>query len=378
MFIEISESNRRTGRTPIRIAMHEIYDDASETNKNGIHWREEYVKKNMNTAKGSSYVVEFLGEDQDIVGGHGELYIDDDGNPYFENSTVVGTIEDVSIETININGKDKKVLMSSGYLYNQRYPRFVKWLREMSQQQEINGSVEIAGKYPNKSIGYDGEYKREYRIPRDFEYTGMAILFTEPPADDSSVLMEINKFKEDFKMANQTNDNQLVVELNEKLESKVTEINELKNSITTKDGEITELNQKLEEKSTELNEVIGELKEVKSKVETYESELNELRAFKKEQVDKELVSELNQALSTYTDEEKEVVKAKIEKFSSEPSKEAIKEIVNEINSEIAKKVVESRKKSNKEINNSEINSAQDLFSDVYLEENNAESIEDLL
>src|SRR5690606_38673983 len=98
-----------------------------------------------------------------------------------------------------------------------------------------------------------------------------------------------------------------------------------------KDSTITELNQKVEEKQTELNSMVDEVKELNSKLEEkdkeitklkeLETELNELRDFKKKIEDKELVNELNQKLANYTEEEKEVVKEKIEQFTKEPKKE---------------------------------------------------------
>ncbi len=57
------------------------------------------------------------------------------------------------------------------------------------------------------------------------------------------------------------------------------------------------------------------------------------------------------------------MKAKIETFSANPSKEGIAEIVNEINADIAKKILESRKQ--KEVTEQNNNQADDIYSDIY-------------
>ncbi|WP_079709853.1 hypothetical protein [Paraliobacillus ryukyuensis] len=371
MFIEISETNRRTGRTPIKIAMHEIHKNINETNKNGIHWDETYTKQNMSSASGAPFVVEFLDEDMDMVGGHGDLRVDEDGKPYFENSTVVGTIEQATVETINVNGSDTLVLMSSGYLYEQRYPKFVNWLRDISKTQSIRGSVEIGGKHPNNNISYDGEYSREYRVPKEFDYTGMAILFTETPADDNAILVEVNqlnKSKEE-KTLSETN--------NEKLEEKINKINELNNELNTKSTKIDELQVEVNTKQEELNSAIQELKEKRESLESQEQELNELREFKKEVTQKQLISKLEAELSSYSDEEKSIAKDKIEKFSEDPTEDKIKNIVNEINSEIAKNLIEKRKDKKQKEEKIESNSINDLFGVVDDISNDVKSIEDL-
>lgn len=371
MHIRVFETNKVTGRTPIKVVLHEIHKSLDEFNKNGINWKREHVEKNIETVNGSPIVAEFLDESHDMPLGHGDPYIDEDGKVYFENSVVVGVLEKGSIEDLEINGSMRTVLVGEGHLFNQRFPKFIEWIRETNSIEQVKSSVEIGATPPNDVIVYDGGWKEEGRIPMEYQYTGHAIL-SEAPADDNAVLLEVNKFKEDKRMSKENN--QLVTELNEKLETKVSELNELKNSLKEKDGEVTELNEKLETKAGELNSTIEELKEVKEKLEGSEKELNELRTFKKEQEDKQLQSELNAKLSSYTDEEKEVVKEKVEKFSTEPSTELLGEIVNEINSNIAKKIVESRK------TQTETNSHKDddIFGDIQDVHTETNSIEDLL
>jgi hypothetical protein len=368
--IEVSEINQLTGRTPVKVVLHEIHKDKN-TNKNGIHWKREYVEKNMKTAINAPLVAEFLDDDFDIPLGHGDVNVDEEGNVYFENSVVVGVIEDVEITSLEINGEMKDVLLASGVLFNQRFPNFVKWLKETSKNQKVYSSVEIGANPPNKTIIYEGEYSKEFRIPMDYQYTGHSFL-TETPADNSSVLVEINQYRNQYKEVKKMSDKneKVILELNEKIESKTNEINQLKDELKQKESAVSELNEKLETKQTELNAAVEELNEVKqkleqseSKLQEVESELNELRKFKQDVENQKLVAELNEKLAKYTDEEKEVVKEKVETFQKQPSKDLMNEIISEINSHIAQQILAKRQKEGKK---SEVNSVQvdDIYGDV--------------
>lgn len=395
--LEINQSKKYAGRTYIKWVAHEIYDSEMNYNKNGISWKESYVLNNLESIKGMPIAAEFLDSyEKDEPYGHGLTDIKD-GQPLFEDSVVVGATEDAYIDTIEINGEQKKVLICQGYLYNQRYPKFVQWLKSKMYDGNVpDTSIEVSAKEGNDFIIYESGYKEKGRVPMEYDYSGSALLGIEP-ADNSAVLLELNnkKYKEENSMSEK--DTKVISELNEKLEARINEINSLKNQVkdltSAKESEVAELNQQLEAKTNELNEVIEakttelnsaieELKEVKGKLEASESqakemetELNELREFKKEATDKELVAELNSKLGKYTDEEKEVAKEKIEACQKEPSSELIKEIVSEINSSIAQKIVEERSKQTKVVEN---NSADDIYSDV-IEVNSSEevSVEDL-
>ena len=41
--LEISKRASKGGRVPIKIALLKIHEDEKETNRNGIHWKEEYI-----------------------------------------------------------------------------------------------------------------------------------------------------------------------------------------------------------------------------------------------------------------------------------------------------------------------------------------------
>lgn len=369
--LELNQSKKINGRTYVKWIIHEIYKDESQYNKNGISWLESYVNANIESAKGMPLCVEFLSDwEKDEPFGHGMTDIKD-GVPLFENSVVVGVTENAYIDTVEISGENKRVLIGEGYIYNQRYPKFVQWLKsKMFDGDFPETSVEICAKEGNDLIIYLDGWKETGRVPKIFDYSGDAILGIEP-ADDAAVFLELNNnVKEDEKMK------ETVVELNNKIDDQRTEINNLKDEVKEKDTSITELNGKLETKQTELNSTVDELKEVNQKLtdkekevgelnekqKELETELNQLREFKQKIEDQKLVGELNQKLNAYSTDEKEVAKEKIETFNKEPKAELIQEIISEINSAIAQKIVSERTKNVKSETNSKVD---DIYSDVY-------------
>ncbi|MEK4006349.1 coiled-coil domain-containing protein [Paenibacillus sp. FSL H3-0333] len=378
--LELSQKQNASGRRYIRWVVHEIQNDVTQWNKNGISWSEQYVLNNIETAKNMPIVVQFIDYNKSEPWGHGYLSEVKGNEPIFEDSVVVGVATDASIETVEVNGKSIRALVAEGYIFEQRYSAFVDWLKtEMFDGKLPETSVEICVKKDsnNEVIIYDGGWKEKGRVPMIYDYSGSAILGIEP-SDDNAVLLELNsKFNKEEKM--DKTENALIVELNGKVETKINEINTLNNKIkdfevdiAKKDEKITELNsaindaqkkssENLESVTNELNTVKTALQDKESVISTLTSEVNELRQFKKITEDKALIAELNEALKDFTDKEKETVKSKVETFSAEPTKEKINEIVSEVNSFIAKTILENRK--NKEAK-SETNSAADVYGDI--------------
>lgn len=374
-FIEISKANKVTGRREIKAVIHEIYDDSSKYNKNGISWNEQYTKNNIDTVKGMPICVEFLDYDKSEPFGHGETGIKD-GRPLFEDSVMVGIFEEGSVEEVEVKGNKIKALVGKGYINEQRYPLFVRWLTsEMYDKKPPEGSVEICAKDGHEAIVYDGGWKEKGRIPQVYDYTGYCILGVEP-ADDSAVVLELNKHN---KKEENLMDEKTILELNNKIETKTNEINELKNDVKEKEDKISELNKKIEEKDAtieektdEINELNNTIKTKDEEIENITEELNQLKAEKKKLDNEKLVSELNSKLSAYTDEEKEVAKELVEKFNKEPSKELLSDIITEINNAIAKKILEER---DKQVKNETNAKADDIYGDIY-ESNSEEFTED--
>lgn len=244
----------------------------------------------------------------------------------------------------------------------------------MYDDKKPDTSIEICASDRNEFIVYEDGWKEEGRVPKEFDFSGSAILGIEP-ADDSAVLLELNQKKGDKEMA----ENKEIVELSSKLETKNTEINSLKDSLKDKETELNGVQTELNSKKEEVNGLVDQHKEAekelnqlkKEKVET-EKELNTLREFKQKVENKRLETELNSKLESYTDDEKMVSETEINEFKKTPSQEKMDKIVSDINSAIAQKLVEQRKT---EVN-SKKDKADDIFGDVY-EANNDDSVDDL-
>lgn len=364
-YLEIFNANKITGRRNIKAVIHEIYDDDSKYNKNGISWNENYTQDNIDTVANMPICVEFIDFNNSEPFGHGMSGVKD-GKPLFENSVMVGVFENANIEEVEVKGKQIKALVGSGYINEQRYPLFVRWLTsEMFDKKAPEGSVEICAKDGKETIVYDGGWKEKGRVPQIYDYTGYCILGIEP-ADDSAVVLELNNYnkKEDTLMSKE-----VITELNNKIEEKTNEINQLQNQVQEKDKTIDELNSDLEKTKTAIEEnsnTIGELnntiKEKENEIESITKELNELKAEMQKLDNERLISELNSKLTAYTDEEKEIVKEKIETFNKEPSEDLLSEIIIEINNSIAKKILEERSNKAKSESNAK---ADDIYGDIY-------------
>lgn len=357
---EISEAKRSDGRRRVKLVLHEIHQDRSHYNKNGISYNEQYVRDNADSIIGMPICATFLDNDKDIPYDHGMT--GQDGNmPLFENSVQVGSADGWSIEDIQINGEIHRVLIAEGYINQQRYPHFVEWLEnKIKDGDTIYGSVEFVGKGKNKIV-YDGEPVENGRVPKIYDYSGYCILTVEP-SDDSAILIELNqKTKEDKKVDEKTL-NQIIsavenkiTELNAKnadFESKIAELNEI---ISAKDTEIATLTDEKTTAETNACQKDEKINELNGLVETMTSELNELKKSAK-------IAELNSALGDFSDDEKNMAKDKLDKFNADPMGCGIEvnDIVTEINACIGAEAKKKEKAMAVEIN-SQNNFAADIF-----------------
>ncbi|MCY9038963.1 hypothetical protein MOE77_18885 [Bacillus inaquosorum] len=362
--LEINNQRKVSGRTFVKWVVLEIHENNTQYNKNGITWIEKHVNANLNSIKDMPLCVEFIDCENSEPFGHGMTEIKD-GTPLFENSTVVGVTTNGYIDTIEVNGQQKRVLIGEGFIYNQRYPKFVQWLKSKMFDGEFpETSVEISAVEGSSSIEYDGGYKEKGRIPMRFDFTGDAILGIDP-ADDAAVLLELNNnHKEEQSMA-KTQDEALV-ELNNKLnienkalETKVAELNE---ALKKKDEELNAAVKAAKDEKAKVEEKEKEIKKAKEEKEKADAELNSLKEFKQNAENEKLKSELNQDLNKYTEKEKSVAKEKIELFSKSPSLELKTQILSEINSSIAQSFIAQRQKNQSTETNS--TNDKDIFSEI--------------
>ncbi|WP_255233934.1 hypothetical protein [Bacillus altitudinis] len=359
--LEINNNKKVNGRTYLKWVVLEIHENDTLFNKNGITWLEKYIKANLESIQGMPLCVEFIDYENSEPFGHGLTEIKD-GTPLFENSAVVGVTTNGYIDSIEVNGQQKRVLIGEGYIYNQRYPKFVQWLKsKMFDGDFPETSVEISAVEGKTNIEYEGGYKEEGRVPMIFDFTGDAILGVDP-ADDSAVLLELNSKNKEDKILSK--EKEALVELNEKLkvdieslEAKVSELNEL---LTKKTNELNAAVQAVKDEKAKTEAKDEEVKKAKEGKEKADAEINSLKEFKKSVTEETLKTELNQHLSRYTEEEKSVAKEKIELFSTSPTEELKTQIVSEINSAIAQSYISQRMKQT----SSEINSVNDIYSEI--------------
>lgn len=321
-YFEICEISNEdvSGRVKIKMSSHFIHPDRNQWNKNGITWLEEYTQANIKSAIGMNYVVDWLIEEEQIPSGHGQRSYDEEGNVQFE-GVVVGSVLDANITEVEIDGEIKKVMMTEGYINSQRYPKFVKWLREQVKIGKVYGSIEINGKGKNKKIEYldgnknsDGSLKMG-RVPTVFDFSGLAILYLEEPADENSQVFEVNsKIKDiDLDIENSKNEGGSIdMEYKEKYEAMKADYEKMQKDYEVMQKKMEEINQSMEKNKKE--EISQKIEELNSKLEKSEKELTEAKevivnANKQFEETKSNLDKANEEINT--------LKAENEKFKTE-------------------------------------------------------------
>lgn len=389
--LEISKRSSKNGRVPIKVALLKIHNDAEDTNKNGLHWKKEYVEDAMESAIGMPFCAEFVDETKEVPLGHGLTgqIVNSDGlpEPIFENSEVVGTCNEVSIETVkDAEGNDIEVLVGSGFLYAQRYPNFVKWVRKNYALGEVCTSIEIMGtpENDNKIVFEEEEPTEDFRSPMRYVFSGSAILSVSP-ADDEAIVLEVAEKKQnkedketmEFNMDEiKSTIHSTISELNDKSQAYETQIAELNSTIEAKDSELAEKDAKILELNASVEQIQATLDQLKKDHETYwaEREILEQELAKAKVAEK--LGELDATLGEFNEDEKAVAKEDIDKLTSEinaaTKKEDLENVSSEINSiksKICMNIVESQKKAEADAKIAEQNSVQDddledIFSEV--------------
>lgn len=372
--LEISKRATRGGRVPIKIALLKIHDDTSETNDNGIHWKEEYVNNAIDSLKMMPICAEFFSEDKEVPLGHGLTgnETNDKGldEPIFENSEAVGVIENGSIEDVEVNGNRIKALCGNGYLYNQRYPHFTKWVRKNHAIGNVDTSIEIMGleNNANKIIYEEDNPTREFRTPKEFSFSGTAIL-SVTPGDRNAIVLEVaqKQNKEEIVM-NEKEMRELITsvitETNSKNDELTKTINELNSTIEDKDAQIADLNEKIESNATSDADKDAKIEELNVKVAELEAKVEECK--KAEQN-----SALNKALEAFTEDEQKYAESEINAFRENPIAGDVNAVVNAIHAGIGKASKEAETKTNEQ-NSANNETELDIFSEI----NSVEDAED--
>lgn len=395
--LEISKRSSKNGRVPIKVALLKIHDNAEDTNKNGLHWKKEYVEAAMESAIGMPFCAEFVDETKEVPLGHGLTgqIVNSDGlpEPIFENSEVVGTCNEVSIETVkDAEGNDIEVLVGSGFLYAQRYPNFVKWVRKNYALGEVCTSIEIMGtpENDNKIVFEEEEPTEDFRSPMRYVFSGSAILSVSP-ADDKAIVLEVaekKQNKEDKTMEFNMDEikstiHSTISELNDKSQAYETQIAELNSAIEAKDSELAEKDAKISELNASVEQIQATLDKLNEDQKTYWDERRILEEELAKAKVAEKLGELDATLGEFNEDEKAVAKEDIDKLTSEinaaTKKEDLDNVTSEINSiksKICMNIVESQKKAEVETKIAEQNSAKedvvDIFSEVCSTSNEVE------
>lgn len=358
-----SESKKKgqNGRRKFKAILYQIFPDScvdeekevgTQYNKNGITWLREYCEKALPSIKGMSLKCEFLDEERTELCGHGMTDIED-GIAIFENAVVTGTFSDGYIDEVELpNGETITACIGVGEIDSSCYNNLCKKLDEdIANGIYPSGSVEIMRTEDNDGIIYKYGYKDYGRIPTEFIHSGYAILGVTP-SDQNAKLVELNETqKEDIDTMNDAEIKALVEQTVSTYTSHITEMNECKKEC---DEKVEELNKCLDKEKAEKNEAIANSEKIQTALDECKKELEE--AYKKidglyEEMDvlrdelgkakaKERVGELNAAIATFTDAEKEYAKAEIEAFTADPIASEINSVVNKIWEGIGKKAKE--------------------------------------
>lgn len=289
--IEICEmpEDKLAGRVRIKMVAHEIYPTSDSSNLNGISWQEEYTNIAKSTCIGMPFVVDYVNKEIGLISGHGRMSVED-GDLEFEGESV-GTVQDAYIDNVEIDGVIKKCLIVQGFIYEQRNRALVKFLREQinGNHQTIYGSIEINGDENGEITYLNGKYNPDgtlnmHRVPSKYQYSAMAILYLEDPADRSAQILEIASLQNQNATGNTVSDKNEKGDsiMNQELETKLVEVNSL---LATANEEVAKLNKTVSDKDqalAEVNEIVVEAnkckEELNSQLETMTKELEECKA----------------------------------------------------------------------------------------------------
>lgn len=377
---EMSSKEAQDGMRDFSLVLHEIYPEStfsedgtgSQTNANGIAWREKWTEKNKNTLINKSVRVEFLNDERSEIGGHGFTGYSADAMPRFEDATVIGHFTGAEIQDITYDdGTIRRVLVGKGVCDAMCYPELIEALEnDYLNGNPIHGSVEIMKDGDHDSIVYENGYHEDSRTPQDYLYSGYAILAIKE-ADPSAILLEINENKEDLAQMTDVEIKALIEQVLSELNNSQNEINSIKEDCAR---QIAEANAERDAAISERNEVVASSEALQSALDKCQADLEE--TYKKldelyeerkaledslgEALARERVNEMNNAIANFTDEEREYAREQIDAFTANPMSVEINSIVDRIWIGIGQAA-----KSKEEQMVTEINSAEPKVEDIF-------------
>lgn len=373
---EMSSKENKNGRRHFKAILYRIHPDScvdeanqvgTEYQKNGITWIREYCEKALPSIEGMSLRCEFIDDDRTEILGHGDTGIVD-GEPVYEDAVVIGTFNKGYIDDIEIDDEIITACIGEGEIDAQCYHNFVEKLEENAENGIYpSGSIEIMRTEENNSIIYKYGYKDKGRIPTEFIHSGYALLGIMP-ADDSAKLIEINENKEDSNEMTDVEIKALVSEAIDNFTNQTAEINQCKadcqaeiDKITAEKNELIatseQIQKALDESKKEIEEVRKQLDVLWEEKRVLEKALGEAKA-------KERIGELNSAIASFSDEEKEYAKAEIEAFNADPVASEINSVVNKIWEGIGKSAKKAEEKAIAEQNALKTPKTEDIFGEI--------------
>ena len=374
---ELSAKKKKNGRRPFKAVLHEVFPDeviennvGKQSNENGICWIEQYCKNNLESINGMSITAQFINDEETELLGHGEYEVED-GIPVFKDATIIGNAERGYIDTVEINGVEKRVVVAEGTIDQMRHNEFVKWLEgTIAEGVPPKGSVEIVRTEQNSKIKYLNDKFEQGRIPTVFEYSGYALLGIRP-ADQSAVLLEFNNNKESEEKEQMDELKTLLVELTAKIDKTAEQEKVIEQNAST----VAELSASVDQLKAALETVEAERNALDVKYQELWAEADGLRLLIAAEKAKARVGELNAALADFTDEQKAVVKDDIAAFEADPMSTEINSIVAKILVEIGKKAIEDGKIAEQNAaKNKTPEDAIDIFEPIYETDEKAEEV----
>lgn len=357
MFKLLELNSAPNGQRRFVVSLCEIHPEScvvdgigTQYNKNGITFLEKYCKEQLDTIVGQSITAEFLNEEKTELFGHGDTGFAEDGFPKFDNAESIGHFERAYIDDVEINGEVKRCVIGEGVIDEFRYQNLVSMLKEqMESGNTIRGSVELFAKDNNQTIIYENGYIEKGRIPKEFIFSGYALLGVEP-ADDAAVLLELNHKLEDEPTMDEAKFQELldasvksVLDKNSELESKVSEANSAKEEAEGNLESVKAEKAELETKVTELNAQIEEkdqkIADLEKEIEAKDSELNELHKAQK-------IAELNKMLEKYDRNAQKAAETEINAFKEDPLNGDMEAIENKMCRHIVKELNTKKSETN--------------------------------